>query len=149
MMDLIDTTFTLEQTLLTASDDYQKFTATLALVFDVDCELVANLANYDYLSRPKMEPNVNYAQWLTGTPDERNPIAELLSYLFTKTDDVWDEPFLFTERELVLRKLHLNKIKTYGNATHYFRACSEKLLKEEDYLEKQYFYYIKLIDRII
>lgn len=144
----VDVNFTIEQLNHNATNDYKKFTASLGLVFDVEFALIAHLANYDYIDMPDFT-NVNYAQWLTLGSTDRDPVAELFSYLFTKTDDQWDEPFEFTEEELKLRKLHLIKIKEYGNASNYFKECSLKLWKPEDYLEKKYFYYIKLIDRLI
>lgn len=145
----IDVTFTKDQLSNKAIEDYKKFTAALGLVFDVDFTIIAHLCNYDYIDLPTINTPCNYAQWLTLKSSERNAIAELFAYLFTKTDDAWNEPFEFTQEELTLRKLHLVKIKTYGNATNYFKHCSIQLWQPEDYLYKEYYYYIKIIDRLL
>ena len=130
-------------------EDYELFTAALGLVFDVDFVLIAHLSNYDYIDLPSITTPCNYAQWLTLEYDERNSISELLSYLFTKSEDVWDEPFEFTDEELKLRREHLLKIKNYGGASAYFKRCSINLWREENYLETNYSYYVKLIDKLI
>ncbi len=144
-IDNIDVHFTIDQLNHIAIPDLKKINAALGLVFDVDFLLISYLAKYEYIDVSNNE-NITFSQWLLS--GDRDPIAELFSYLFTKTDD-WDEPFEFSTEELALRKLHLIKIKEYGNASHYFKECSLKLSQSEEYLEKKYFYYIKLIDRLI
>ena len=147
--NFVDVDFTKDQLTNKADKDYKKFTAALGLIFDVDFTLIAHLCNYDYIDPPPITEACNYAQWITLPSNERNPIGELFAYLFTTTDDVWDEPFEFTKEELKLRTLHLEKIKSYGNAANYFKQCSINLWKDENYLQSEYFYYIKHIDKLI
>ena len=123
-------------------DNYKNFAGALMLIFDLDPETVYNLSNRDFLWRPEAKSNdysVNYIQWITQETNERDPVEEILSYLYRKSDPVWGEPYDFDNRELQLRKAHLDKIeKKYGGLKSYFETVSERLWKESSYLEDNY-----------
>lgn len=128
-------------------NNYANFTGALMLIFDLDPELLYSICDRDYIWRPVMSFNGNYIQWITQTSDSlerRDAIEEIFSYLYRKSDPDWDESYEFDEKELELRKEHLDKIeKKYGGLNSYLEIVSKKLWKEPSYLEENYMYVIK------
>jgi hypothetical protein len=136
--------FIMDQLSELADGDYKKFNASMCMIFDVHRELIVKLAYHNYIDQPL---NKNYKQWII-LYNEINPIAELLAYLFTETDDAWNEPFIFTEDELALRKEHFEKVKKLG-IDNYFKQCSINLGENENYINNNYSHYIKYIKKKI
>lgn len=110
--------------------DYEMFCGGLACVFDLDPLIVGHIANLDKLWRPDIpqetqETYVNYIQWLSLPPYYKDPIEEILSYLFSKIDTV-----------------HMFKIiENHGNIDAYFEYVSTRLWKKSDYIRVNYEYY--------
>ncbi len=123
-------------------NNYNNFTGALMLIFDLDPEIIYNMSNRDLLWRPEtksIDYNMNYIQWITQKTDEREPVEEILSYLYRKSDVPWGEPYDFNNREIELRKSHLDKIdKKYGGLKSYLKTVSERLWKESLYLENNF-----------
>ncbi len=127
-------------------DDYIGFLKTVAYVFELDFNLVHELANRDYLWRPKICKNyVNYVQWLTiGIDCSRDPINETLSYLFTQKDPEYDEPYCHNDNEVKLIKTHYVDIfSDYASCDEYLEAVSKRLWKDKDYIKTSYEYLFK------
>jgi hypothetical protein len=125
-------------------EDHKMFCGALACVFDIDPLIIGRIGNLDYLWRPAINENdVNYIQWLTLSPDIRDPIQEILSYLFWKTDPVYYERYNKTDKEKDRIRLHMVKIiEKYGTIDKYFECVSTNLWKKSDYIRVNYGGYI-------
>jgi len=124
-------------------DDYGRFTGALAYIFVIDPLIIAQIANLDYLWRPNIKDKaVNYIQWLTCDNVMRDPIEEVLCYLFCKKDSCYNEPYEFNLTELKRRADHkLKIIREHGNMDEYFKCVSLRLWKKEGFIEENYGYF--------
>ena len=116
--------------------NYRNFLGTVMIVFDMNPEMLWHLQNLDYLWRPNTEnKNLNYIQWLTSPTSEREPVDEVLCYIFKKGDPRYGDPYERSKREHELRKEHLEKIEEeYGGRNKYLESVAERLWQEKDYL---------------
>ena len=123
-------------------DNFKNFTGAMMLIFDLDPEILYNLSQMDYLWRPTTDKGytANYIQWLTFSDcEERDPIEEIFSYLYRNGDAHWNEPYCFSERDIELRKQHLEKIELkYGGLDSYLKIVSNKLWQDSYYLRDNY-----------
>jgi hypothetical protein len=128
-------------------DNFEGFLSALVYVFDIDPKIIAHLTNLDYLWRPDVGENINYLQWITAKDGKHNrdPIEEILSYLFNRSDPVYNEPYRHTVEELIILQNHYVHIKKkYENMENYFGEIQKKLWTCPLYLKCNYTYYIKL-----
>ncbi len=106
---------------------YELFVEAVKYAFDLadkeGAELLDGMINRDYLWRPDeisiKSLNINYFQWISCDTTEREPIPEILSYLFYNRDPVYREPYMFTEREQELRKIFYQKIVNKYKPSYY------------------------------
>lgn len=108
-----------------------KFISAIAMAFDVDPMLIAQINNLDLISPGKMRlrelggANMNYAQWITSTEDLMETV---LSFLFGSTAavnrlDTWQHDVETIAR---LRTFYA-RFTEENSASRYFRECSERL----------------------
>jgi hypothetical protein len=122
-------------------DNFEGFLSALVYVFDIDPKIIAHLANLNYLWRPDVKEDINYLQWITIKDGKyhRDPIKEILSYLFKSSDSVYNEPYRHTAQESIILVKHYEYIRTnYKTIGNYFAEISTKLWKDPLYLGRNY-----------
>lgn len=154
--DFVDITVKYEDLLeIVDPENFEKFTGSLMVIFDVDPEILMDLANYDYLWRPEIHEkgfSLNYIQQLTSDKNGnfRCPINELFSFLFTNTEPYCNEKYIFTQRQKTLRIEHLKKIMTkYGGVKKYFEEVSKRLWRDDNYLSENWPYFVDVATKLI
>ena len=122
---------------------YGRFCRALAIGFDVDEELIDEIANRDFLEMPdekKSEMKVNYFQLASCETEEHDPIQEISNYLFNSTETRYhDEPYGFSKKEIALRKkFHVMMKKKYSSKKHYYKRVARVLFMKK--FPKEYRY---------
>lgn len=85
--------------------------------------------------------SINYLQWITRETEQREPIREIVSYLFYNSDPEWHEPYSFSKEEKQWRKKFYEKlIKKYSEdfISKYFKNVSKKLWRHETFMNSNF-----------
>ena len=122
-------------------DHHNRFATALFLAFDVPktCStLKYEICNRDLLWIPTNRSKKslkNYFQLASEDTDERDPIDETVSYLFSECEPHYREPYDFSDVEDAERKMFYTHIlERYANPTVYLHRVSTMLWKNENAL---------------
>ena len=122
-------------------DNIKNFGGALMLIFDIDPEVIYQLANRDFYVIPYIDSDdgINYIQWITQKPNDLDPIEAIISYLYRERDSFIYESYEFDRHEIELRKIHMEKVENqYGGLENYLSTVSERLWKNPNYLKDNY-----------
>lgn len=129
---------------------HESFLLALSIAFDVDKKIIDEISNRDLLWLPSMKgyrKRFNAYQLVSLENDERDPIDEMFSYLFTELGQ-YGEPYDKSNREKqLLNEFYQHFSQKYENVEEYLNRIEYTLFLKEGELD-DYKDYLKLIFKL-